>query len=51
VRALLAEGHSNAGIARQLWVTAGAVEKHVRSVLANSTCQSARTIIDACWPC
>ena len=33
VIALMAEGRSNAGIARQLWVTEGTVEKHVRSVL------------------
>jgi DNA-binding NarL/FixJ family response regulator len=31
---LMAEGRSNAGIARQLWVTEGTVEKHVRSILA-----------------
>ena len=30
----MAEGRSNAGIARQLWVTEGTVEKHVRSILA-----------------
>ena len=29
----MAEGRSNAGIARQLWVTEGTVEKHVRSIL------------------
>jgi serine/threonine-protein kinase PknK len=34
VLALMAEGRSNAGIARQLWVTEGTVEKHIRSVLA-----------------
>jgi len=34
VLALMAEGRSNAGIAHQLWVTEGTVEKHVRSVLA-----------------
>jgi DNA-binding NarL/FixJ family response regulator len=34
VLALMAEGRSNAGIARQLWVTEGTVEKHVRSILA-----------------
>jgi serine/threonine-protein kinase PknK len=34
VLALMAEGLSNAGIARRLWVTEGTVEKHVRSVLA-----------------
>jgi DNA-binding NarL/FixJ family response regulator len=30
----MAEGRSNAGIARTLWVTEGTVEKHVRSILA-----------------
>jgi hypothetical protein len=29
-----AEGRSNAGTARRLWVTEGTVEKHVRSILA-----------------
>jgi DNA-binding NarL/FixJ family response regulator len=33
VLALMAEGRSNAGIGRQLWVTEGTVEKHVRSIL------------------
>jgi len=33
VLALMAEGRSNAGIAHQLWVTEGTVEKHVRSIL------------------
>ncbi|MDN2496560.1 MULTISPECIES: response regulator [Nocardia] len=33
VLALMAEGRSNGGIARQLWVTEGTVEKHVRSIL------------------
>jgi DNA-binding NarL/FixJ family response regulator len=30
---LMAEGRSNAGIARQLWVAEGTVEKHVRNIL------------------
>jgi DNA-binding NarL/FixJ family response regulator len=30
---LMAEGRSNAGIARRLWVTEGTVEKHVHSIL------------------
>jgi DNA-binding NarL/FixJ family response regulator len=30
----MAEGRSNAGIAKRLWVTEGTVEKHVRSILA-----------------
>jgi DNA-binding NarL/FixJ family response regulator len=34
VLALMAEGRSNAGIAHQLFVTEGTVEKHVRSILA-----------------
>jgi DNA-binding NarL/FixJ family response regulator len=34
VLALMAEGRSNSGIAHQLWVTEGTVEKHVRSILA-----------------
>ena len=33
VLTLMAEGRSNAGIARQLWVTEGTVEKHVSSIL------------------
>jgi DNA-binding NarL/FixJ family response regulator len=34
VLGLMAEGRSNAGIARRLWVTPGTVEKHVHSILA-----------------
>jgi DNA-binding NarL/FixJ family response regulator len=34
VLGLMAEGRSNAGIARQLWLTEGTVEKHVRHILA-----------------
>jgi DNA-binding NarL/FixJ family response regulator len=33
VLALMAEGRSNAGIARRLWVSEGTIEKHVRSIL------------------
>jgi DNA-binding NarL/FixJ family response regulator len=33
VLSLMAEGRSNSGIASQLWVTEGTVEKHVRSIL------------------
>ena len=29
----MAEGRTNAGIARRLWVTQGTVEKHVHSIL------------------
>ena len=34
VLALMAEGRSNAGIARRLWVTEGTIAKHVHSILA-----------------
>jgi serine/threonine-protein kinase PknK len=34
VLALMAEGSSNSGIARRMWVTEGTVEKHVHSILA-----------------
>ena len=34
VLALMAEGRSNAGIAHQLWITEGTVEKHVHSILS-----------------
>lgn len=33
VLTLMAEGRSNAGIARRLWVAEGTVEKHVRSIM------------------
>jgi serine/threonine-protein kinase PknK len=33
VLSLMAEGRSNAGIAHQLWITEGTVEKHVHSLL------------------
>ena len=33
VLGLMAEGRSNAGIAHQLWITEGTVEKHVSSIL------------------
>lgn len=33
VLALMAEGRSNAGIARRLWVSEGTIEKHVGSIL------------------
>jgi DNA-binding NarL/FixJ family response regulator len=32
VLALMAEGRTNGGIARQLWITEGTVEKHVKSI-------------------
>jgi serine/threonine-protein kinase PknK len=41
VLALMAEGRSNAGIARRLWVTGGTVEKHVSSILTKLNLQEA----------
>ena len=37
----MAEGRSNSGIAKALWVTEGAVEKHVRHILAKLDLPSA----------
>ena len=34
VLALMAEGRSNAGIGRRLWITEGTVEKHVHRILS-----------------
>jgi DNA-binding NarL/FixJ family response regulator len=34
VLALMAEGRSNAGLARLLWITEGTIEKHVHSIFA-----------------
>src|SRR4051794_2997308 len=33
VLALMAEGRSNAGVARRLWITEGTVERHVHSIM------------------
>jgi DNA-binding NarL/FixJ family response regulator len=41
VLALMAEGRPNAGISRQLWVTEGTVEKHVRSILTKLNLEEA----------
>jgi serine/threonine-protein kinase PknK len=37
VLSLMAEGRSNAGIGRRLWVTEGTVAKHVRGILTKLT--------------
>jgi DNA-binding NarL/FixJ family response regulator len=42
VLALMAEGRSNSGIAGQLFVSEGAVEKHVRSILAKLNLKTAQ---------
>ena len=50
VLALMAEGRSNAGIARRLWVTGGTVEKHVHSILAKLRSRRRTTTTAACSP-
>ncbi len=49
VLALMAEGRSNAGIARQLWLTEGTVEKHVRSILSQAEPARGRLTIIAAF--
>ncbi len=46
----MAEGRSNAGIARRLWVTEGTVEKHVRSILGKLSLPETERTIVTCWP-
>ena len=50
VLALMAEGRSNAGIGRRLWITEGTVEKHVHSILRSSACPRPMTITAGCSP-
>ncbi len=40
VLGLMAEGRSNAGIARRLWLAGGTVEKHVKSILSKLDIQA-----------
>ena len=51
VLALMAEGRTNAGIARRLWLTDRTVETHVSSILASSGSPAARRITAACSRC
>jgi DNA-binding NarL/FixJ family response regulator len=44
VLALMAEGHSNAGIAKALWVTPGTVEKHARSIFGKLGLEEAQEV-------
>jgi DNA-binding NarL/FixJ family response regulator len=43
VLSLMAEGRSNTGIARSLWITEGTVEKHVHSILTKLRLPEAET--------
>jgi DNA-binding NarL/FixJ family response regulator len=49
VLALMAEGRSDAGIGRRLWVTEGTVEKPVRSILAKPRLRRPTTITVVSW--
>jgi len=51
VLALMAQGASNAGIARQIFVTEGTVEKHVRSILTKLDLPESDTEHGGCWRC
>jgi DNA-binding NarL/FixJ family response regulator len=48
---LVAEGRTNSGIASRLWISEGAVEKHVRSILANSSCPPPTRTTAGCSRC
>ena len=51
VLSLMAEGRTNSGIARRLWLTEKTVESHVRTILMKLGLQCPTTTIGACSPC
>ena len=51
VLALMAEGRSNIGIARGLWMTETTVQKHVQHPGPSWGLRRARTITVGCWRC
>ena len=51
VLALMAEGRTNVGIARRLWLTDRTVETHVGTILASSACRAATRTTGGCWRC
>lgn len=51
VLGLMAEGRSNVGIGRRLWVTEGTVEKHVRSTLGKLALTEDTDDHRRCRPC
>ena len=52
VLALMAEGRSNGGIAKQLWLAGGTVEKHVQEHPRQARHPGPpTTTTGACWPC
>ena len=46
----MAEGRTNVGIAKRLYLSERTVETHVASILAKLDCRAARTITAACSP-
>ena len=48
---LMAEGRSNQGICRELWLSPKTVETHCRSVFAKLGMEGAPRTIAACWRC
>ena len=47
----MAEGRTNVGIARRLWLTDRTVETHVSSIMAKLGLHEPRRTTAACWPC
>ena len=47
----MAEGRTNVGIARRLWLTDRTVETHVGSILAKLGLPAGRRTTAACWRC
>lgn len=51
VLSLMAEGRTNLGIARRLWLTERTVETHVGSILGKLGLATGRSTTGGCWRC